>query len=253
MNHAVPKAEYKLYKLIQLEHKDEDYTPDGVEEGTAAKRIVIYRYSYYAALKDIISAVVALPQFQYADEADEAGTITHPGYGFKVDGENVVFITPYTSETDGSVDYDSEENAAVRTMMVEFADEMRKRVEDTAGLTAVQTQTAPAATGDATTSTVSFTEVPDGYWMVTSNAGARSIIFTSPEEADISQVVNVDEKNPAPTVEKKVFDIDDVAGMDAADGGSWQDANDAQIGDTIDYKITVDCTRALRTSSCTIT
>lgn len=234
VNQAVPGAEYKLYKLLQLEHKDEEYTytPEGTETPVTAKKIVTYRYSYDATLKDIISAVVALPQFQYAAEADEAGTITHPGYGFKVDGENVVFITPGT-DTKG----DYTEDDTVKKMMVEFADELRKRIEDTAGLTAVQTQTA-AAEGE--NLTVSFEKVPNGYWMVTSNAGARSIIFTSPEEADISQVVNIDEKNPAPTIEKKVFDADDVAGTVTEDGGSWKDANDVQIGDEVKYKITVE-------------
>lgn len=237
VNQAVPGAEYKLYKLLQLEHKDEEYAPEGAETPVTAKKIVTYRYSYDAALKSVISTVVALPQFQYAAEAGGNTAITHPGYGFKVDGENVVFITP---STDNKGDYTEDET--VKKMMVEFADELRKRIETgTEGaMTPAQTQTAPAATGDATTSTVSFTGVPNGYWMVTSNAGARSIIFTSPEEADISQVVNIDEKNPAPTIEKKVFDADDVAGTVTEDGGSWKDANDVQIGDEVKYRITVE-------------
>lgn len=226
VNDAVPGATYNLYKLLQLEHKEVDGT----------KEIATYRYSYGDGLKDIISEVVKLPQFKYAAEAGGNAEITHPGYGFKVDGENVVFITP---TTDDKGDYT--EDATVKKLMVAFADELRKRIDDKTTLTPAGTQIAPAATGDATTSSVSFTEVPNGYWMITSNAGARSIIFTSPEEADVSKEVIVNEKNPAPTVDKKVFDLDDAAGTDDPKVvGSWQDANDAQIGDDMDFKITVE-------------
>lgn len=229
VNDAVPGATYNLYKLLQLEHKEVDGT----------KQIATYRYSYDSAIKDTIKGLVEKEAFAYV-----AGKPTEEnprlGFGFKVDGDNdLVFITPYTSETDGSVDYDSTENAIVRTMMVEFADELRKSV-DAGSLTVSQTKTAGDTVPEGGNLTVSFEKVPNGYWLITSNAGARSIIFTSPEEADISQVVNVNEKNPAPTVEKKVFDADDAAGTVTELGGSWKDANDVQIGDTVKYKITVE-------------
>lgn len=251
VNDAVPGATYNLYKLLQLEHKDEEYTPEGATE--KAKKIVTYRYSYGDGLKDVIGKVVELPQFKYVAEAGGDAEITHPGYGFKVDGENVVFITP---TTDDKGDYTEDET--VKKLMVAFADELRKRIEATTDadgnplgddalkkLQPSQTKEAGNTVPEDGNLTVSFEKVPNGYWMITSNAGARSIIFTSPEEADISQVVNVNEKNPAPTVDKKVLDVDDAAGDVPVEDGvaSWQETNDAQIGDTVDFKITVELFR----------
>lgn len=242
VSNAVPGATYSLYKLLQL---------DGVvetkgEEGNQTTSIVSYRYSYDEAIKKTIEGLVTSPDFAY-----RAGTPTPAdpmlGFGFKVDGDNdLTFVTPTTSDTDGSVDYDSEENGIVRTMMVKFADELRKLV-DTNSLTVftqggkTYTETAPAAAEGEKTSAVEFKDVPSGYWMVTSNAGARSIVFTNPG-ANLPETMEVFEKNPAPTIDKWVLDVDDAGGDITVENGkaSWRETNDAKIGDTVTYKITVE-------------
>ncbi len=210
---AVPGARYDLYKLLQLDAKVGEKVVEKDGEKVTEKAVVSYRYSYDAALKGIISEVVAMDGFAY-----DAGR----GYGFKVDDDIVVFIAP---EDEGT------ENAAVQAMMVAFADEMRSRIESTDGLTSVMDVTAPAAGENLV---VSFKNVPDGYWMVTSNAGARSIVFTTPGK-DGSKTMEVKEKNPDPKVTKKVWDKDDFASK-----GSWQDVSDAEIGETVDFMITVE-------------
>lgn len=250
---AVPKATYTLYKLLQLEGK---FETEGEGAG-ATEKVVAYRYSYDSALKDIISKVVDLPQFKYMTEAEKtelektdpgaASKVIHPGYGFQVKGENVTFITPATSDKG-----EYTEDETVKKMMTAFADELRQRIDKKGASLApfdLPAEYAPEDTEkktnlnpnpvEATTNTVTFKQVPNGYWMVTSNAGARSIIFTSPEKTDTSQTVTVTEKNTAPTIEKKVFDADDVGGTVTEKGGSWKDANDAQIGDPVKFKITV--------------
>lgn len=235
VNDAVEGAEYKLYKLLQL---DGVFETKG-EGDTQTTSIVSYRYSYDPALEATIGNLVKQDAFRYEPKT-EGDTNPRHGFGFKVDDHGVsgdsnksivTFITPaIVDSTTGDVDYDSEANSIVRTMMVEFADELRKLVD-------ANSLTPFGDSVTATGTTVSFENVPSGYWMVTSNAGARSIVFTNPG-ADLPETMNVYEKNPAPTVDKKVFDADDMAGSEA--GGSWKDVNDAKIGDEVKFKVTVD-------------
>lgn len=242
VNDAVEGAEYKLYKLLQLDGVFETKA----EGDTQTKRIVSYRYSYDPALESTIGNLVKQDAFRY-EPATEGDTNPRHGFGFKVDDHGVsgdsnksivTFITPAIIDSKtGNVDYDSEANSIVRTMMVEFADELRKLVD-------ANSLTPFGDSVTATGTTVSFENVPSGYWMVTSNAGARSIVFTNPG-ANLPETMDVYEKNPAPTVDKKVLDVDDAAGDVTVEDGvaSWQETNDAQIGDEVDFKITVELFR----------
>ena len=61
-----------------------------------------------------------------------------------------------------------------------------------------KSQIAPAAAAGATTSTVAFSDLPLGYYLVDSSAGALCSLNTTATEATIQ------EKNGVPSVEKKV-------------------------------------------------
>ena len=92
------------------------------------------------------------------------------------------------------------------------------------GKVADGTATAPAAAEGQTTSTATVTDLDLGYYLVDSSAGALCGITTTKPNAEI------EEKNPAPTVDKKVkVSTDD----------DYTDNNTAKVGDTVNFEITI--------------
>ena len=77
------------------------------------------------------------------------------------------------------------------------------------------------ASGDS----VVFSGLEDGYYLITSTLGTKAMIETTPDES----AVTIHEKNPEDTVAKTVKE-DTTFGTE----------NDAQVGDTVDFKTTVD-------------
>ena len=80
------------------------------------------------------------------------------------------------------------------------------------------TGTAETATGD----TVTFSGLDLGYYLVDSSLGALCGLNTTNPDATIK------EKNGQPTIEKEV-----------KNGDAWGTTNDAKIGDTVEFKITI--------------
>lgn len=78
--------------------------------------------------------------------------------------------------------------------------------------------TAVAADGVATIS-----DLDNGYYLITSTNGTIAMIDTTPDK----EAVEINEKNPNPSVDKTVKE-------DSTD--TFGDANDAQIGDTVEFK-----------------
>lgn len=72
--------------------------------------------------------------------------------------------------------------------------------------------------------TVTFSNLPIGFYVLSSDAGTNPISFN----VDKSSVVEIAEKNEAPTVEKTIVE-------DSAE----KKANSASIGDTVTYKTTI--------------
>ena len=80
------------------------------------------------------------------------------------------------------------------------------------------TGTAETATGN----TVTFSNLDLGYYLVDSSLGALCGLNTTNPDATIT------EKNEKPTIEKEV-----------KNGDAWGTTNDAKIGDTVEFKITI--------------
>ena len=78
----------------------------------------------------------------------------------------------------------------------------------------------------ATGETVVFEGLADGYYLITSTLGTKAMIETTPD----SSAVTVNEKNPEDTITKQVQEDSD---------SSWGTSNDAQIGDTVNFKSTI--------------
>lgn len=93
-----------------------------------------------------------------------------------------------------------------------------------AKMTADGTVVAPAATEGAAYSTVTFTDLKLGYYLVDTSLGALcSLDTTNPS-------VTMEEKNEIPTIDKQVKEDSN---------GVWDDENTAQIGDTVEFKTTI--------------
>lgn len=71
---------------------------------------------------------------------------------------------------------------------------------------------------------VTFAGLPLGYYLVDSPMGALCVLDSNHD------IVNIDEKNPEPTIDKKVQEDSN---------SQWTPANDAQIGDTVNFQTTV--------------
>ncbi len=82
----------------------------------------------------------------------------------------------------------------------------------------------------ATTTTVEFDNLELGYYLVDSSAGALCSLTTTANE------ITIQEKNGAPTVEKKVKE-DSITVSTTTDG--YQETNTADIGQTVEFKTTI--------------
>ena len=76
---------------------------------------------------------------------------------------------------------------------------------------------------EATSTTVTFTDLENGYYLITSTLGTLSMTDTTPTNPN----AEVQEKNPQDTIEKEVKE-------DST--GAYGENNDAQVGDTVEFK-----------------
>ena len=93
-----------------------------------------------------------------------------------------------------------------------------------ATMTADGTAVAPAAAEGKTYSTVTFSDLKLGYYLVDTSLGALCSLDTTNPNAVM------EEKNEVPTIDKQVKE-------DST--GSWGDENTAQIGDTVEFETTI--------------
>ncbi|MBO4289729.1 MAG: isopeptide-forming domain-containing fimbrial protein [Lachnospiraceae bacterium] len=95
----------------------------------------------------------------------------------------------------------------------------------------------PAATKSVTVAegetTAVFSDLPDGYWLITSTLGTLAMTETTPD----ASAVTVNEKNPEDTITKEVQEDSSSA---------WGEENDAQIGDTVNFRSTVKIVKGTR-------
>lgn len=97
---------------------------------------------------------------------------------------------------------------------------------DKLGATQVDVQTAPAAEGEATTSTVVFNDVPYGYYYIDSTTGTTVTITSTMPEAEVK------DKNEGPSSKKEVQE--DSKGVE-----NWQDSDSADVGQKVKFKATI--------------
>lgn len=89
----------------------------------------------------------------------------------------------------------------------------------TAGVTEAVSAQTPTADGS-----ITFGSLDSGYYLITSTNGTLSMVETTP----LKTAVTVNEKNPNPTIDKKV-----------EEDGALGTENSAQIGDTVEFEVTI--------------
>lgn len=109
----------------------------------------------------------------------------------------------------------------------EFAQKALKYANDN-NLIVDQKEIAPDATAGGTTSEVTFSALPLGYYLVDSSVGALCSLNTTNPTATIQ------EKNGVSSVEKKVQEDSKVGEND-----EWGKSNTADIGQTVNFKTTI--------------
>lgn len=134
--------------------------------------------------------------------------------------------TDFFKEGAEGVEYVEIKNGYVYTKpgfdAAKFAEKALKYATENSITSVGDTQTAPEATGSSTTSTVVFDNLDLGYYLVDSSLGVLCSLDTT------NPAVEMEEKNAAPTVEKKV-----------KEGENWVDSNTAKIGDTVEFQTTI--------------
>lgn len=202
-------ATYKMYQLLELDPT--------VKDG----KIDSYRYSFNDKVKPIIEGLLADgSEFRY--DPDNGKDI-----GFEMNGNVLLFQVP---GGDGMTDAEKATlNSRQENLMLKFSEKLRNKVEkaDPSLEPDYMFSTMDVKTGG----TVTVEGLTPGYWMVTSNAGLWSVIGTNPSESP-DEPMTIEEKNPAPTLEKYVFD--------ASASDNRATASDATIGDQIKYAIEVE-------------
>ena len=103
--------------------------------------------------------------------------------------------------------------------------------ETSTKIVADKTETAPVATTGETTSTVTFLNLPLGYYLVETSVGTVLALNTT------NSTWTIEDKNKAPTVEKKVSN---------ASNGTYGDTSTASIGDTVYFKTTIHAKKGAR-------
>ena len=86
--------------------------------------------------------------------------------------------------------------------------------------------TAATAITPSADGSITFSNLEDGYYLVTSTNGTLAMVLTTPDNPK----AEVNEKNPDATIEKKVQEDSD---------STWGDSNTAQIGDTVNFQTTI--------------
>ena len=88
----------------------------------------------------------------------------------------------------------------------------------------------PVSSGTAVGVTLTLNAAGPGYYLVDSSMGALVVLTTATPN------VTIEEKNDAPTIEKKVLEVPEDGGIE---DGTWEDLNRVEAGDEIYYRIII--------------
>lgn len=212
---AIPNATYSVYKMLDIV----DWTWGGTSN-TEVTSSVYYLSTENTAWKNF-----------FVDSTKAEGNLAPANIaGYvevsMIDGDDNYYVEWTATTTNGSGETVIDDAAAED--FAKLALEYAKNPANSVSSTATDTAEVPADP-TVTTSSVTFTNLPFGYYLVDTNGGAVVALDTFAADKEI------EEKNTAPVIEKKVKDEKDGSTGD----NQWQDDNTASIGDTVSFKTTI--------------
>ena len=148
-------------------------------------------------------------------------------YSYTVNSDWAAFFAPASGETPAGAgnQYVTINDAGYVTAISDAAALAKAAAEWSGKPAAAQSET--VSSGDS----VTFSGLPDGYWLITSTLGTIAMAETTPD----ASAVTVNEKNPEDSVEKTV-----------QEDTAYAAENDAQIGDTVNYQVTINLVKGTR-------
>ncbi len=157
-------------------------------------------------------------------------------FDLSVDNENDPKAYSYTIDTDWA-DFFKVGGPGRQYITTEVkGEEYVTAISDAAALAKAAANWASKPTADQTkvanTESVVFDGLANGYWLVTSTLGTIAMAETTPDKANVT----ITEKNPENTIDKVVKE----------DSGNFGDENNAQIGDTVEFKTTINIVSGTR-------
>lgn len=186
INNAAPGETYNIYRILDLE----SYSGSG-KAGNYAYKLRTYDSGSTYNWRTFINQ----------DEISGAS-----GY-VTLDGEYVTWKEGVETTTDKAA---------------KFAKRALAYAKESTKISADKTAPAPVATTGETTSTVTFTDLPLGYYLVETSVGTVLALNTTDTN------VTIEEKNGVPSVEKKV-----------KKGSDYDKGNTASIGDKVEFQTTI--------------
>ena len=192
----------------------------------AVTMILAYSVTAFAAGNGSITITNAVPGQVYTIYRIldlESYDSTTNAYAYKANSDWLNWLetqTQYVEITDDGQNYVTWKDGA---NAAEFAKAALAYAEE-AGIQPVNTATAGAAAEGENRTTVEFTGLDLGYYLVDTSLGTLCSLDTTDDDAEIT------EKNDVPSTEKEVQEDSD---------GSWGPENTAQIGDTVNFRTTI--------------
>ena len=170
------------------------------------------------AVKDQTYKIYRILDLQYNDTAKSFRYVKNDKWGAFVEGQTTYLSVD--SKT-GVVTWANSDNADNGTAIKELAVAAGQHVKDTPSLAADGSEKAAS-------SIVTFDRLPLGWYLVVSDLTTDAICSID----TTAKNVTIKEKNGAPTVEKEVEYA----------SGSWGKGNDGNVGDTVNFKTTINVT-----------
>ncbi len=216
---AIPNATYSVYKMLDIV----DWTLGGTGN-TEVTSSVYYLAPGSAWLGFFVNAASTDGNYTAAGVRDYVEVT-------KVDGDDNYYVEWIAMDATDSTKINDEAADAFAGLALAYA-------KDTShGVTAAATKQAdPPTSSSETTSSVAFTGLDFGYYLVDTNGGSVVALDTFAAEQTI------EEKNSAPTLEKRVLSERDETYTDETGipaDGNWHKSNTASIGDEVKFKTTI--------------
>ena len=167
-------------------------------------------YSIYKMMDLIVNSELSAYRYTVTDEWQEFFTGSGAGAEY-VDIDSQGYVTWKTDKmTDEALEAFSKAAAI-------YAEEKTKAAADITG----------------NGGTITFGSLENGYYLITSTLGTRAMVETTPDK----QQATINEKNPKDDITKQVKEDKT---------GNWGTTNDAQIGDTINFKSVIELLKNTR-------